>query len=317
MKKFTFVFCIAVFSTIQSFSQTTEPENTLREQAADSSQGWKTGGVITLSLSQTSLTNWAAGGQNSLAVNGVLSLFAHYKKGNQVWDNFLDLGYGQINKDNDKGENKWWKTDDKIDFTSKYGQKAAKNFYYAALLNVKTQWDAGYKYPDDSNKISGFLAPAYILGAIGMDYKPGDRLSVFAAPLTAKITVVNDQKLADAGAFGMEKATYDSLGNLITDGKNMKSEFGGYLRVAFNTKIMENITLQSKIDLFSNYLHNPQNIDINFETLISMKVNKYISATILMQYIYDDDTDIKDKNGNTGPRNQFKEILGVGFSYKF
>lgn len=298
-------------------AQTTEPENTLRSQTAIVEDGWKINGVVALSLSQTSLTNWAGGGQNTITTNGVISLSANYKKGNNAWDNYLDLGYGLLNKDNDAGKNKWWKTDDKIDFTSKYGQKAAENIYYAALLNFKSQFSPGYKYPDDSNKISDFLAPAFIIEALGMEYKPGDKLSIFAAPLTGKFTIVNSQKLANEGAFGVEKAVYDSLGNLISNGEKLKSEFGGYLRVAYNVPIMENISLQSKIDIFSNYTQNPENIDLNIETLISMKVNKYISATLALQFIYDDDTDIKDKDGKIGPRPQFKEVLGVGFSYKF
>lgn len=310
----SFLFLLSISGLL---AQIAEPEASLRAQITDTTQGWKTGGVISVNLNQASLTNWAAGGQNSLAVNGMLSLFANYKKGNKVWENYLDLAYGQINKDNDKGENTWWKTDDKIDFTSKYGQKAAENFYYAALMNFKSQFDAGYKYPDDSNKISDFLAPAFILGAVGMDYKPGERLSIFAAPLTSKFTLVNSQKLANAGAFGVEKAVYDDQGNLLTEGEKLKSEFGGYLRVAYKLPIMENVTLQSKIDLFTNYSQNPENIDINIETLLSMKVNKYISANLALQFIYDDDTDIKDKDGKIGPRPQFKEVLGVGFSYKF
>ncbi len=183
--------------------------------------------------------------------------------------------------------------------------------------------DAGFNYPDDSTKISDLLAPAYLLGAVGLDYKPSDKFTAFVAPVTAKTTFVNDQVLADAGAFGVEKAVYDTAGNLLTAGKNIRTEFGGYIRLFYKVDVMKNVSLQTKLDLFSNYLENPQNIDVSWEVLISMKVNKYISATITTHLLYDDDTDISIDNNNDGiidrigPRTQFKEVLGVGFSYKF
>lgn len=289
----------------------------LKTHAIDTLRGWKKGGVIGLNLAQTSLTNWAAGGQNSLAINGLISVFANYKKDKTAWDNSLDLGYGILKQ----GENAMVrKTDDKIDFLSKYGREAFKNFYYAALLNFKTQMTTGYTYPNDTTKvkISDRFAPAYVIGALGLDFKPNAYLSIFTAPLTGKITIVNDQPLADAGAFGVKA------------GENTKSEFGGYLRMIysrndFKSELLRNVSFTTKIDLYSNYLDNPQNIDVSWETLIALKINKYISVNFNTHLIYDDEIKIgKDENGNatieeneTKPRVQFKEILGVGFAYKF
>jgi hypothetical protein len=303
-------------------SQVTEGEKNLRTLSADTVQGWKNGGVLAINLSQTSLTNWAAGGQNSIAVNGIFSFFANLKIDKSRWDNSLDIGYGLLKQ----GKNtSFMKTDDKIDLLSKYGREAFKNFYYAALLNFKTQMAPGYNYPNDSVKISNLFAPAYLLGALGMDYKPNAYFSAFISPLTAKFTFVMDQKLADAGAFGVEKA---SGGN---PGKNIKSEIGGYLRIIyskndFKNEFLKNISFTTKIDLFSNYLKDPQNIVVNWENMIALKVNKYISANLNTALIYDDKIKIPfDRNDNgtieagevVGSKVQFKEILGVGFSYKF
>lgn len=155
--------------------------------------GWKTGGVLSLNLAQTSLTNWAAGGQNSVAANGIFSLFANRKQDKQTWDNSLDIGYG-ILKQGGKDEIAK-KTDDKIDFLSKCGRQAFSNFYYAALLNFKTQMTPGYNYPNVENKISDLYAPAYLLAAFGMDYKPNANFSAFIAPVTAKLTFVNDDNI--------------------------------------------------------------------------------------------------------------------------
>ena len=318
MKKVLLSF-IAIGIASLTFAQTTEAEEDLKKQSTDSLDGWKTGGVFSVNLTQTSLTNWSAGGQNSVSVNGLLSLFANLKKGNSTWDNSLDLGYGLLQQDGIGVR----KTDDKIDFTSKYGQKAFKNWYYAGLVNFKSQMTAGYNYPDDSTEISNFMAPGYVLVALGMDYKPSDVFTLFISPLTMKTTIVNDQTLANAGAFGVDPAEYDTLGTLITKGKTIRSEYGGYLRAQFKKDIMKNVNLQSKLELFSNYAEEPLHIDVNWEVLIAMKVNKYISATISTQLIYDHDIDIgEDTNGDdiidkVGPRTQFKEVLGVGLTYKF
>ena len=147
------------------YSQITDAEKQLKTQVADSVMGWKKGGVININTSQTSLTNWAAGGQSSVSVNGLLSLHAHNKKEKSLWENYLDLGYGSLKQ---KGGD-WWKTDDRIDFTSKYGLKATKNLYYAALLNFKTQMTPGFNYPNDSVKISDFLCSR--LSAVGNWYR--------------------------------------------------------------------------------------------------------------------------------------------------
>lgn len=296
-------------------AQVTEAEKQLRAINADTTQGWKNGGVFAVNLSQTSLSNWAAGGQNSVAINGLFSGFANYKRGKSVWDNSLDLGYGLLKQGTDED---FRKTDDKIDFLSKYGQEAFANFYYSGLVNFKSQMTPGYNYPNKKT-ISDLFSPAYLTIALGMDYKPNANFSAFVAPLTAKFTFVTNDSLSNEGAFG------------VTPGSTTKSEIGGYIRVIytkndFKSEIMKNVSFTTKIDLFSNYADNPQNIDVSWETLIAMKVNKYLSVNFNTHLVYDDNIMVPfDKSGNgiieagEGVRSkvQFKEILGVGFSYKF
>jgi len=316
MKRMLLALLLLFFLDAISFSQVTEAEKKLRAVNADSIMGWKRGAIISVSLAQASLTNWAAGGQNSFSAIGIISAFAYYKQGKSAWDNSVDLGYGLLKQ----GKNAaFTKTDDKIDILSKYGREAFKNFYYSALMNFKTQFSPGYKYPDTREKISGFFAPAYLLLALGMDFKPGSYFSAFIAPVTGKFTFVNDAVLSEAGAFG------------VTRGEKTKSELGGYIRAIyarndFKNELLKNIGFTTKLDLFSNYRDNPQNIDVNWETLIALKVNKYITVSFNTQLIYDDNIKIPiDRNGDgiiesgegPGSRTQFKEILGVGFSYKF
>ncbi len=308
MKK-TFLLFGLLMPIVASNAQVTDAEKQLKTQTVDSVEGWKAGGMINLNMSQTSLTNWAAGGQSSIAINGLLNLNARYKRGNELWESYLDLGYGSMKQ----GKENWWKSDDKIIFTSKYGYNVADNLYFAGLLDFRTQFANGYNYPNDSVIISRFMAPGYLLGAVGVEYRRGDNFSIFLAPLTGKFTFVLDQALSDSGEFGVNR------------GENVYSEFGGYARIFAKKDIMKNISFQTNLDLFSNYMNNPGNIDVNWEVLISMKVNEFFSATISTHMIYDDDIKIEeDKNdngiiegGEKGPRLQFKEVLAIGIAYKF
>lgn len=287
------------------FAQITDLEKQLKEERIDTTDGWKTGAVINLSFTQSSFTNWNAGGINSFSGNGLFNSFANYKKGNNAWDNSLDVGYGFIQQ-----EGNFIKTDDRIDLFSAYGRKAGGNWYYSGLLNFRTQMTDGFADPTDTNPISRWLAPGYLLGAIGMTYKQGDNFSVFIAPVTSKNTFVLDDALAAAGAFGVDP------------GKQFRTEIGGYLRMFYRQDLMENIMYQTKLDLFSNYLENPQNIDINWENLITFKINKLFSASLILHLIYDDDVDIgRDTNGDgvvdrIGPTTQFKQVLAIGINYK-
>lgn len=287
------------------------------DEAAATDTLWSTGGTTGLNFSQVYLQNWAAGGQSSVSGTAFINLFAKYAKGSDTWDNTLDLAYGVL-RQGDEGV--VIKTDDKIDFASKYGRKASEHWYYSALVNFRTQFAPGYAIqdgvPDKSNIISDLLAPAYMLASIGMDYKPNDKFTAFISPATYKMTVVMNDSLASIGAFGVDP------------GENIRSEVGGYVKIAYTTDLVENVGLATKIDLFSNYLNNPQNIDINWEVLISMKINEFMSASVSTQLLYDHDVilqkkeEVVDAEGvvidtGRGPGVQFKEVLAIGFSYKF
>lgn len=310
------ILLFAAFLIVNSVSgQVVEPDK--KNQQKDSVKYWQYGGVVMLNFGQTALSNWAAGGENSQSGNSFFNSFANYKKKNITWDNTIDLGYGML-RQNEQNR----KTDDKIDFSTKFGMAASKKWYYSALFSFKSQFSTGYKYPNDTTrlKISEFLAPAYIVTAIGMDYKPAKFFTAFISPLTGKITIVANDSLADLGAFGVEAAKFDPVTKeKITNGKNIREELGGYCKIAFQKDIMKNVNLSSKIDLFSNYVKKPENLDVNWQVLISMKINKFISASLSTHLIYDED--IRTKNKETKeldpPKIQFKEILGVGFSYKF
>lgn len=270
---------------------------------------WNLGGVTSLTFSQVSLTNWAAGGDNSTSFLGYVNAFADHVKGPAIFENSLEIGYGVINQ-GDKG---FIKADDKISYNSKYGRRLSdgnKKWYWTTNINFRTQFADGFNQRDLTKKISGWLAPGYVFTSVGIDYKPSKNFWVAYTPLSAKVTIVNDQELSDAGAFGVEP------------GERTRSEVGSYLTSVIKTHLLENINFESKLQLFSNYREEPEKIDINWETTFVLKVNNFITTNILNQLIYDEDILIPtfDDNGEQigeGPKVQFKNIFGVGFTYKF
>ncbi|MHA7111428.1 DUF3078 domain-containing protein [Sunxiuqinia elliptica] len=274
---------------------------------SDSTKVWKFGGNASINFSQVSLSNWAAGGKSSASGTFLFNSFANYQKGKISWENSLDLGYGLMKEEDSQSV----KTDDKIDFSSKIGLKGKGKIFYSALFNFRTQMADGFKYPDRDNRISTFMAPGYFTLALGADYKPNDKFSLFVSPITGKMTVVTDDVLSDEGAFGVDP------------GKKSRGEMGAFLKTQFKTTVVENVSLETKLDLFSNYLDTPQNIDIHWDILLNMKINDYLSANLITNLIYDDDVSIAiDKDGDgvideKGPRVQFKELFGVGLSFKF
>jgi len=313
MKKSHSILLVTLFGVVVSLNaQITEAEAQLKKKSTATDKVWMKGATTGVNMSQTALINWAAGGQESVSMNAYLNAFANYKKGKWAWDNMLNVGYGVLKQKTDAF---YMKTDDKVDILSKIGVEAFKRFYYAGLVNFKTQMDNGYKYPDINTAISRFMAPAYLTAAFGMDYKPDAYFSAFLAPFTGKMTLVNDDVLSAAGAFGVDA------------GKKSRSEFGGYVRCIysrnnFTPEWLKNVALTTKVDFFSNYLHNPQNVDVNWENMIALKVNKYISVNLTTHLIYDDDVrfDVLNDDGVTTrkvAKLQFKEIVGAGVSFKF
>ena len=286
----------------------------LRSVVDTSGIRWKKGGTVAVQGQQVSLTNWAAGGQSAISANALLNLFTSYNYKRHQWSNNLDLAYGVIKQASNR---KWWKNDDRIQFNSKYGYRAFDHTYYTALADFKSQFAPGYNYPNDSVQISNFMAPAYLVIALGFDYSPNKNLSVFLAPVTARFTFVNDDSLAKYGAFGVQKEVRNAAGQITTPYRKMREQAGAYFKFMYKKTVMENVDFSTTLELFSDYLKNPQNLYVNWTTLTSMKVNKYISATLSTQLIYDEAVMIKDRDGKIGPRVQFKQVLGLGLAYKF
>lgn len=280
---------------------------------------WRKGFAANAAFSQLSLTNWASGGQNSVALNSQLTLFADYEKDRTSWKNLIDLAYGFIQQKDDG----YRKSDDKIQVSSEFGYLISRRpslVKWTTLIDFKTQFDHGYNYPNDSVKISDFMAPGYLTVVTGIKYSPRPFFTVLYSPLSGKLTFVNDDILANAGAFGVEPAVRDANGAIIRDGKKLNSEFGTYLRVIFEKEIFKNGQLFSRAEFFTDYLMDFGIIDVNWESKLDMKINGWLSASLILHLIYDRDIrfEVTDSNGvvtGTEDRVQFKQYLGIGFKY--
>jgi Protein of unknown function (DUF3078) len=259
---------------------------------ADTLNGWRKSGTFILNLNQGSLQNWAAGGeQNTLGINGIFNYAVNYRNGKNTWDNYFDLALGFQNA---TSFSRFRKTDDRIDITSKYGRQVAKKWYVAGLFNFNSQALAGYDY-NTNTKISNFLTPGKIILSLGMDYRPNDNFSVFISPISTRWILKNDADFYAVNAFGVPALS------------KSYNEIGAYLTAKYTKPIAAWATYTGRLDLFSNYKRNPQNVDVFFTNLLVLKFNKWLGSTISVDMIYDDDVIAK---------TQLKEIFGIGLTLK-
>ena len=301
MRKILFT-ALALSLAIVSFAQDEQPE------------GWSHKGNFGLNFGQSSYTNWAAGGQNTVNGQGIFNYELHYLKGKFKWDNTLNtsLGYSFFDF-----KYKPIKTDDKIEFTSLAALKANEHLNYAAELAFRSQFAKGFDYTVDStNCISKFLAPAYVTLGVGIEWVPNKYFSLYFAPVTGRITIVNDQRLAEVGAYGVEPGYFNP--NDSTDwihGKKVRYEFGARAVAKFQYPIAKNIDFNSKLELFSNYLKDPQYIDVDWQNMLVLKVNDWLNCNLSTHLIYDRDIPFYDENNVRieGSKVQFKEVLAIGF----
>ena len=290
------IFCIAFFS--YSYSQ----DRTVREllivstrpiQSLDSN-GWKLNGTFILNMNQGALSNWAPGGEeNVLGVNSIFNYAVHFRHNKHTWDNYADLAIGFQNA---TSFGKFRKIDDRIDLTTKYGYRVNQHWYLGLLTNFNSQALAGYDYSLESEqKVSRFLTPGKIILSPGLDYKTADRFFLFISPVTVRWNLKHDPDFFNVGKFGVDSA------------RKVNTEFGAFVTAKFSASFTKWVTYQSRIDLFSNYKTNPENIDVLMNNLLTMRVTKIFATNLSVDLIYDDDVK---------KRLQIKEVLGIGLTVK-
>ncbi len=269
---------------------------------------WDIGGDINVNFSQVSLNNWAGGGQSSISLGNIINLHANYDDNKNLWNNKFQGTYGLIRQGKGKGQ-PIRKSDDLFILESQYGRNFSDNWMASALVNLRSQFYKGEEVvvlPDGRDStflVSEIFSPAYLQIALGVTFKKSKVFNFTLSPLTSKNTIVFNEKLATN--FGLQ------------EGETVRSEVGASYNANFKKEILKNIKLESNLNLFSNY-EKFQNVDVNWSVHFVMKVNKFITSSIITQLIYDDDIDVpRDHKDTPGAAIQFKSSINVGFAYSF
>jgi hypothetical protein len=275
---------------------------------------WKTGGNYNLNIQQVTLSNWAAGGSSSFALNSGVTLFANYKKDTKVWDTQLTVNLG-FNRQGDR-EFQTRKTNDNFVFVSNYGRQLSSLMYLSTQLDARTQLMPGYKYSKPAGsereirtRISDLLSPGYLQSSTGLNlrktYENKGKLSMIISPFTGRFTIVMNDSLSNVGAFG------------VIPGENVRAEAGmSYSVGVVDFRLMENVTWKADLNLFSNY-ESFGNMVVNFNSIIRLKVNKFISTRIETALIYDENVYIQQDDGNSKQSIQLQNLINFGISLDF
>ncbi|MFT7901276.1 DUF3078 domain-containing protein [Tenacibaculum ascidiaceicola] len=263
--------------------------NAQEEKKEEPKEGWKRSGNISFLFNQSAFNNWLAGGTNNISGTIGLNYDFNYTKGDWAWDNKLIVSYGLTKL---KGE-EVQKTDDRLELNSLLGKKASGYWYYSTFFNFKTQMSSTYI---SGEQTSHFFSPAYFQFGPGMLWKKHDNLKVNIAPATSKLIYVH-KHLTDLGpAFGVDQ------------NETTRYELGAAVNAYYKLDVMKNVSVENILNLYSNYLEDFQNVDIDYTINVVMKVNKYLSANLSMQAIYDD---------NAFEGFQTREVFGLGINYGF
>jgi hypothetical protein len=261
----------------------------------DTTKVWTKKGNISLLFNQSNFSNWAAGGENTISGNVGVNYDFNYKKKEWTWDNKIIASYGLVKTKNASFEKK---TDDRFEFNSLLGKKAKGNWNYSAFLNFRTQMAKGYVYGKNSNgteirtENTNLLSPGYLTFGPGMLWKKSNNLKINCAPATSKVTIVDkNSTLPNASYFGVD------------EGESIRFEIGFYTSGYYKFNLMTNVSLENTLNLYSNYIENSENVDIDYQLNLVMKINKYLSTNLSFQAIYDD---------NAFQGFQTRQVFGVG-----
>ena len=309
MKKI--LLCVAFLaSTAFIQAQSTEKDLIKKSEEAvkvisdTTGNGWSRKGTVTFLFNQANFNNWIAGGESNLSGTLGFNYELHYKDDKTTWDNRILANYGIIRTDNAEFSKK---SDDRLELNSIYGKKAKENWYYSFILNFRTQFTTGYIYGKDSNgaetrvENTGFFSPAYLTFGPGMYYKKNDNFKLNFAPLTSKMTFVDNFYTSGLGYVDGSYFGVDA-------NKTLRYELGFYASGYYKFNIMKNVSAENLLNLYSNYLEDPENVDIDYQINIIMTINKALSANFTFQTIYDD---------NAFQGFQTRQVFGLGVNYGF
>ena len=303
----------AAKSTITSASGSLKP---YQKFVDNDSTHWLFGGDGALSFKAGSYVNWAAGGEDQIGTSPIVNLFFNYKKGKRTFENYWTFAYGLLKT----GERKAIKNDDRLYYTSKIGHQMSPKWFYTAAFMARTQFAPGYKYSSaDTTRISDFAAPLNLYLSIGLDYRPSNSFSFVLSPVMGKVTYANSNSMDVLATAGLVTTEKDNAGADVLVPHQSRYEFGGGALWTLNGNLFKNkVSYSSQVEIFSNYMQSPENIDAFWTLQTKILLYKNISADLRLEVKYDDDQKSKKDDGSLGgAKTQIKNYTGVGLFYQF
>lgn len=261
--------------------------------------GWQKSGKTSFLVNQTAFSNWISGGENSIAGTLSIDYNLNYYNNGWSWDTKTNGSFG-VNKNSDSKFFK--KIDDRIEINSVIGKKFIEKFSFSSFLNFKTQFSKGFKYStnEEGDEIrtekTRIFSPAYIQLGVGVYWKESNSLWVNFAPVTGRL-ILASKKFTNDLSDGEEYFG-------IPRGQNSRFELGASISAFYKFELIENVVLEQRINLYSDYLYKADNIDIDYTLTAFMKINDYLSTNFIVQCIYDD---------NAIKRIQLREVFGLAF----
>ncbi|MFC6266851.1 DUF3078 domain-containing protein [Frigoriflavimonas asaccharolytica] len=282
-----------LLSTISLFGILAFAQQNGDAKTEDSIKAWSIRGENTLMLNQASFSNWIGGGANNVGFIAGINYNMTYEKGDDLWENIVILGYGQNNTEGLGNR----KTQDAINLSTNYGRKISKNWYASGGASLQTQFAEGFEDGNNPSafKLSNFMAPGFVNLGAGFTYRPNDNFTMTLRPANARWTFVLDKDLQLAGNYGLKN-----------NGDSSLFQFGFLGTALYKVQLMENISLTNTASVFTNYLDHPDRLVLGYGGILNMKINRYISANITADVIYDH---------NQIQKTQVKQTLGIGFAY--
>ena len=276
--------------------------NIYSQEIVEKDSLWTKRGNVTVLLNQTGFSDWVGGGTNNFSATIKFDYEWEYKDKGWDWLTNVESAFGIAKYKNAPFARK---IDDRILIQSIVGKEFSRNLSFSAFFNFTSQIGNGYKYKKDSenNEIreltTRIFSPAYFQIGSGFLWKKDEKLWVNYSPIASRLILVSKKFTDDL----LENETYFG----VSQNKSSRYELGANLTFHSEGKLLENVNYKQDLKLFSNYIEEASNIDLDYLAQIEINVNPLLTTQLIFQLIYDD---------NAVSRLQVREVFGVGVQLK-
>lgn len=266
-------------------------------QDSTAAKHWQHKLEIGINVNQASFTpNWKGGGSNNFALGSIVNGSLNYKREKFSWMNDLQLQYG-FQKNEGQSQRK---TQDLVFIDSKAGYQLSDKLNAFGAANFVSQFAPGYNYGEDAvgnetrTVISRWMAPAYFIQSVGLQYEPVDYFKVRLGALALRETFVLDNALSAAGAFGVDS------------GETVNVNLGYQIVASFDKDLAKNLNLKMRYLSFGDYA-DFSNTNHRVDMILSARITKYINTNFTAVMLYD---------RNQDAAVQWSQVLAVGVLFQ-